>query len=182
MELYSIKEESGQVVIRTQEGNFGFYGIREDIIRAVYTKSEEIKNKSLLVEPEVYECKAMLEAEETEEKVIISAGKLKVLWDKDTGACTWEDALPGKIYFREAGKSLTETEVVRYTTGGEKPVVKRVKTVDGERSFIENLKELKDRMAYRGKLEFDWEDGEAIYGLGQGEEGINNAFPSITFC
>ncbi len=174
MELYSIKEESGQVVIRTQEGNFGFYGIREDIIRAVYTKSEEIKNKSLLVEPEVYECKAMLEAEETEEKVIISAGKLKVLWDKDTGACTWEDALPGKIYFREAGKSLTETEVVRYTTGGEKPVVKRVKTVDGERSFIENLKELKDRMAYRGKLEFDWEDGEAIYGLGQGEEGIYN--------
>lgn len=37
--------------------------------------------------------------------------------------------------------------MVRYTTGGEKPIINRVKTVDGERNFIQNLKPEKVREA-----------------------------------
>ena len=53
-------------------------------------------------------------------------------------------------------------------------LVERVKTVDGERNFIKNLITEVDRMAYRGKIEFDFSEDEGIYGLGQGEDGVYN--------
>ncbi|MFR3947386.1 MAG: hypothetical protein ACLTZM_10075 [Ruminococcus sp.] len=63
---------------------------------------------------------------------------------------------------------------MRYTTGGEKPVINRVKTVDGERNFIQNLKPEKVRDGYRARVFFDWKEEEEIHGLGQAEEGIYN--------
>ena len=59
-----------------------------------------------------------------------------------------------------------------YTTGDEEPVIRRVRTVDGDRNFVENLRPVEDHMACRAKLCFRFEDGEQIHGLGQGEEGI----------
>ena len=75
---------------------------------------------------------------------------------------------------QEGEKELTEIPVMKYSTCGEKPVIRRVKTVDGERNFVENLREVEDHKAYRAKLSFRFQPGEKIHGLGQGEEGIYN--------
>ncbi len=69
---------------------------------------------------------------------------------------------------------LTKIDVVHYNTGGEKPIINRVKTVDGERNFIQNLKPEKVRDGYRARVFFDWKEEEEIHGLGQAEEGIYN--------
>ncbi|MFR7898460.1 MAG: hypothetical protein ACLU6Y_00550 [Ruminococcus sp.] len=60
-------------------------------------------------------------------------------------------------------------------TGGEKPIINRVKTVDGERNFIQNLKAEKvQRRITVQEVFFDWKEDEEIHGLGQAEEGIYN--------
>lgn len=174
MKVSEIIKNTDGILIKTDQGNYGFYGIREDIMRAVYTKKEQVENQSLLIEPKVYQNSVRPDFADTESEIIIHTAKLKARWQKADGTCIWEDAQTGKVYAAETQKQLTQTDVIRYTTQGEKPVVKRVKTVDGERSFIENLKQVKDRVAYRAKLGFGWEEEEAIYGLGQGEEGIYN--------
>ncbi len=46
--------------------------------------------------------------------------------------------------------------------------------VDGVRVRAGNVRKVVDRQAYHTKLEFEWADGEALYGLGSHEEGMLN--------
>ncbi|MBR0367554.1 MAG: DUF5110 domain-containing protein [Clostridia bacterium] len=104
----------------------------------------------------------------------IVSGVLSAAVSPDTGFITWSRTDTGETLLREAGHALTAQTVIRYTTGGEAPVVERVKTVDGERNFIKNLSPVADRVDCRAKLCFDFAPDEGVYGLGQGEEGVWN--------
>lgn len=169
MKIDEIKQTEKAVEIFTDEGLYAFYGVRPGIVRCVYTKKDKVNNQSLIVRSEIYENQGELKVCDKNETVEITDGILNLFFSKADGTCLWEK--DGKVLLQEAFKDLTETEVSRYSTMGEKPVVKRVKTVDGERSFIENLQMVKDRVAYRGRLGFSFEEEESIHGLGQGEEG-----------
>ncbi len=174
MEILQVIPEKTQVTIRTDQGNFSFFGVSDRIMRAVYTKKETVENESLMIESAVYENPRPLKTEECDDRVTVYGGRIKAVFSKKDGSVVWTDAASGSVWLREGRKELCEEEVARFTTGDEAPVVRRVKTVDGERSFIENLKRVVDRTAYRAKLRFCWEPDEAIHGLGQGEEGIYN--------
>ena len=52
------------------------------------------------------------------------------------------------------------------------PIVKVIQTVDGQRTFIENLKTEYDRRGWRVTLTIAFEPEEHIYGLGQDEDGV----------
>lgn len=154
----------------TNQGKFMIYGITENILRCVYTRREEILQESPLgIE---VAAGADISVEEGESSYKVSTGKICVELDKESGKFTWYDKVSGEVLLREGGKELTENPLMVYSTGDEKAVIRRVQTVDGERNFVENLKPTLDHMAYKAKLYFQWEDGEQIHGLGQGEEGI----------
>lgn len=172
MKIEKVMSDQNSVRILTDQGQYGFYAVYPEIIRAVWTKSNVVLNESLIIRPETYKNNGYLEVAENESDICMEAGRVTAEFSKTTGCCIWKRN--GQVLFKEAFKDLTETDVVHYTTEGAAPVVKRVKTVDGERSFIENLKMKKDRTAYRARLGFTWADDEAVYGLGQGEEGIYN--------
>ena len=91
----------------------------------------------------------------------------------ETGEVVFRSA-DGALLLQIPGMEFTSVPVLKYTTGGEKPVIERVVTVDGERNFIRNLKTVEDHLALRGRVFFRFEENEAIHGLGQGEEGIYN--------
>lgn len=153
------------------DGIVAVEAVSDTILRCVYTKNGVVREPSELVERRVdgpVSCKVS----ETEKMVTLSTGKVQAEIDRKSGACRFTQKDTGRLYLREAGKSLSPVDVIHYTTGDEAPVIDRVKTVDGERNFIRNLKPVLDRKAYRGKLSFDWAEDEAIHGLGQGEEGI----------
>jgi len=67
-----------------------------------------------------------------------------------------------------------ETPVIRYSTEQEAPVIETIKTVDGDRSFIKNLKPTVVGTAYQAIFSIRFREDEAIYGLGQDEFGIYN--------
>ena len=74
-----------------------------------------------------------------------------------TGGITWKHA-DGSVWLEQNKADLTRIDVVHYNTGGEKPIINRVKTVDGERNFIQNLKAEKVRDGYRARVFFDWKE------------------------
>lgn len=80
----------------------------------------------------------------------------------------------GEVLLTEAGASFTPKEVYRYTFEGDKPEIVTEKTVDGERSFVKNAKTIKIGDSYEAKIQFAIRPGEAIYGLGQHENGVFN--------
>lgn len=159
--------------IKLKEGKVSIQVIRNDIIRCIYTKADIFKNESLIIQPKEYP-EVVYEVTETENQIILRTEVLKLEVDRKTEIFSWHNLVTGERYVQEAGKTLIPRDVVHYSTGEEEPIIDRVKTVDGERNFIRNLKPVVDRQAYRGQLHFDWADDEGIYGLGQGEEGIYN--------
>ncbi|PHV69642.1 glycoside hydrolase [Sporanaerobium hydrogeniformans] len=173
MHIKNYKCDGQKVLFNLEQGKLCIEIKREDIVRCMYTTGESFKDTSLIIEK-----KAPLEVhytvDETDETICIETQRLCLSICKENGRFTWKKQGSGEVYLEEGGKSLVPTDIIRYTTGGEAPVIERVKTVDGERNFIRNLKEVIDRQAYRGKLFFNWQDDEGIYGLGQGEEGIYN--------
>ena len=68
--------------------------------------------------------------------------------------------------------AFTKRAITRFSTGGEEPVIRVEKTVDGQRTYIENLKEVYDRDAWQAELKLDLAEDEHIFGLGQDEDGV----------
>lgn len=164
------EKKAERILCRLASGILAIEGIQENIFHCIYTKREEILPVSPLdigMEPKV--CLGVTEDADVY-RIFSSRIHLKV--EKESGCCFWKEAGTGRNLLKEGPKELTETPYTVYSIKGEQPEIRRVKTVDGERNFVENLAPVTDHMAYRGKLRFAFEEGEQIHGLGQGEEGI----------
>ena len=147
--------------------------VTEEIIRMIVS-GKEIKEAqdSLIIEKKEYP-EVDFSAEENAGSIIVKTVKVCAEINTASGDIIWKHA-DGSKWLSQKKPELTETDVIHYNTGDEEPIINRVKTVDGERNFIQNLKAEKVRTAYRGKLFFTWKEDEEIHGLGQAEEGIYN--------
>ncbi len=129
--------------------------VSEKILRVVCAKSDLIKNDSLLVIPQP-----------------AFAGACEIEAVSDGNAV--EFLAGGQRVFAQTGFSMEQKEIYRYTFSGGKPKIVTKRTVDGERSFVENADTIKVGDSYEGTLQFAIEADEAIYGLGQQEDGVYN--------
>ncbi|MFV0362516.1 MAG: TIM-barrel domain-containing protein [Suipraeoptans sp.] len=160
-----------QILVEFDKGTFNIYGIKENIVRMVYSINRDIESASELIESK--ECVKIDAVDETE-KLCIRTSQLIISIEKTSGDVKWLDRNTGKVLLREKGKELRKAALIKYTTRGEKPKIERVHTVDGERNFVKNLVPIEDGIIYKGKLKFEFKDEESIHGLGQSEEGIYN--------
>ena len=95
--------------------------------------------------------------------------------DKHTAAFTYSDS-QGKLLAKEpagGGKTLMPVEVA-VSVFDEAADVETGVTADGVRVRARNVRQVVDRQAYHTKLEFEWAEDEALYGLGSHEEGMLN--------
>ncbi|GHU05684.1 hypothetical protein FACS1894147_12100 [Spirochaetia bacterium] len=99
----------------------------------------------------------------------LAAGNLRFSLQKDNGRMTWYDA-GGGLLLSQPFPELSRRPVIKYRTGAGE--VRTVKTVDGERSFADDLVPYEDRTAFRARVFFDFQQDERLHGLGQAEEGI----------
>jgi len=170
IQSYAVRKYGVEII--TDEGKLYLEALNHTVIRCIYTKAEIDYEPTMLVTGKARP--GILTVSETKDQLIVQSKRVLLLIGKENGIFSWHDKDTGAVLLKEAEKLLTRIDVTRYTTGGEEPVIERVKTVDGERNFIRNLRPVTDRQAYRGKLQFDWQAGEQIHGLGQAEEGIYN--------
>ena len=138
--------------------------VTEEIIRMIVS-GKEIKEAqdSLIIEKKEYP-EVDFSAEENAGSIIVKTVKVCAEINTASGDIIWKHA-DGSKWLSQKKPELTETDVIHYNTGDEEPIINRVKTVDGERNFIQNLKAEKVRTAYRGKLFFTWKEDEESMGL-----------------
>lgn len=162
--------EKRELEFRLKDGKCRLQAVRDNIIRCSFTKKEEWREES----PVGISCSTEgdFAVEEDGGRVRARTGEILLEADQRDGSFCWMDAADGHVLLREGRKELTEAPYMVYNTGGEKPVIHRVQTVDGERNFVKNLRAVEDHKAYHAKLSFQWAPDEHIHGLGQGEEGI----------
>ncbi len=141
-----------------QQTEWRFQYCKRNILRCVLDPNTQEEHKSFLIQSAVF----------------------ADLWDGDDSCAIQVAQETDEIRFRfSTGTELALVEaelsvidVVRYTTGGEEPRVEIVKTVDGQRTQISNLRAVTDRQAYTGSIGFSIPASTRIFGLGQDEDGV----------
>lgn len=174
-----IERGSDHRIELTLDGEYmSIQAVRDHIIHCVYSHEPIEEVPSLLIDTgkmqQNMQDAAELVLEEGTKDLHISAGTLGMQIARADGQISWMNDRTKRPLLREVKKEFIKVPVIKYTTGDEKPLIKRVKTVDGERNFIQNLREESDHDAYQGRLYFDFDEDEGVYGLGQAEEGVYN--------
>ncbi|MGP4040078.1 glycoside hydrolase family 31 protein [Gracilibacillus sp. D59] len=175
MEVVKSTRQKDQLLIECRNGLMKIIPYTESIIRIRYTLEKQFDEKeSLFVEPNAQQ-NLPYSIEEKEDIIVFSTRKVHIHIDKHTAAFTYKD-VSGKVLTKEpkhGGKTLVPTEVIK-PVYDQHTEIENSHNVDGARAKAEATKHVVDRMAYHTKLEFEWVEEEALYGLGSHEEGVLN--------
>lgn len=165
--------EGNRAVLRSDAGSMLIEACTPSAVHVVYTGQDHFsqrKSKTVIRK----DAKTVLSVSESEGVIRFRTEKILLAADKVTGAFRWYDA-EGNLLVREpekGGKFLTEKDVY-LPEYDESVVIKEIESADGIKSTISAGNYKFSRKAYEAKLAFEFGD-EAIYGLGQHEEGIFN--------
>lgn len=174
MKIIGYERGERGLILETTKGRIQIETYSPSILHIVYTHEEEFSTKeSLAVVPEAYQG-AEWSLTESEGTIELTTTRLQLSILKATGAFRYRDR-NGRLLAKEpdrGGKSLVATEAVRYVYDDTSSVTTSM-SADGVRVQAE-AKDAIVRKAYHTKLEFEWAEGEALYGLGSHEEGIMN--------
>ena len=111
--------------------------------------------------------------EEDEAFVCVSTGRLTVRISKTDGALAAFDAA-GKPVFAEGGLRTLEAFDAQIIDRSRTAVTERVQTADGIKTRVREAEKTAYKTLYRARLPLSFREEEAVYGLGQPEEGPAN--------
>ena len=164
---YGIKVTSGS-------GTLWVLPVHANVIRIVCSKRDVLSSaKSLMVTAQ--DPFMDWHTEEDEQIFHVLTEKVEVAIDKATLSITYYTA-GGEVILRESAKEarcLEEIDVVKAKFDKDQDLQMEV-TVDGLRMKNNAVETYVDRTSYHAKISFDWQENEALYGLGSHEDGIMN--------
>lgn len=105
----------------------------------------------------------------------VSTAQLRVRLNKATGALSYHEGT-GRLLFQEperGGRWLTPRQLHRNVFDHSR-AGSTAQNIDGARASAAGYETVVDRQAFEAKLEFEFSEGEALYGLGSHEEGLGN--------
>lgn len=144
-------------------------------IRVRYTHRAEVGNQPSWMVIARPDARVGFDVRETQDGLLFSTGELTVEINRQTLAFTYRDGT-GCLLTREperGGKTLEPVDVA-VSVFDEATITEDGANADGVRVRAQNVRQVVGRQAYHTKLEFEWAEGEALYGLGSHEEGLLN--------
>ncbi|MEK3903841.1 glycoside hydrolase family 31 protein [Paenibacillus sp. FSL R7-0179] len=177
MKLIEVQSGGAGVRLATSEGMMHIGWCTPGIARIRYTLNAELSGKeSLMVISQPAAGNVEYNIADLPGHLEISTAQLTIEVDKETCAFSYR-AADGTLLTREparGGKTLERTEVYHTVFDASADTVETGQGADGLRARAEGVNRRLDREAFHTKLEFEWQEGEALYGLGSHEEGMMN--------
>ena len=175
MDLIKFTIQPGGLWLETSQGLISLTAYSPRIVRIRYTLEPDFSQKESLMVVSEAQTPTDVDIRETDDSLFFSTSELTIQIDRSTLAFKYLDE-HGQILTREpdrGGKTLIPTNVIKFIPDKENDIQTEV-GADGLRVSAGTFKEVVDRKAYHTKLEFEWMNGEALYGLGSHEEGMLN--------
>ena len=175
MSVLSYTMQEDHLRLDCSKGSMMIIPYKSSIIRIRYTLDKQFGEKESLMVEQNTQQQVYFSVDETDLLITLSTDEMQVQINKETVAFTYTDA-SGKILTKEperGGKTLVPVEVEK-TIFDDNTEIENSHNADGARAKATSEKRVVDRTAYQTKLEFEWADDEALYGLGSHEEGNLN--------
>ncbi len=180
--LTAIKDKSRQITavktgdslsdLISEAGILRLQAVSENIIRIRFTAESSFKDSEkpglLPLKPfEDFNC------EENDTEIVFKTAGITARIDRNTAALSFFDE-NGRLLLKERSndpRSLEAFEATRLMPGASMQKEK-IKTADGEKEVIREAVRESTGTLYHCRTYFDWQEDEALYGLGQHEEGF----------
>ena len=151
------------------------------IIRVVYTLKECFSNqeKPGVILKDTYDA---WQYSETDHVIRLSTSALCLIINKNTAAFQYYNQ-NGTLLLKEREYESKELEEFDYfkTVVDENTKIESVVTPDGIKEVLKNAAKIFDQKLYKTRLYLEWQEEEALYGLGQHEEGYLNLRGTTAF-
>jgi alpha-D-xyloside xylohydrolase len=175
MPILTYSLQPHELTIHTDHGYLALTPYTPRLIRIRYNLQPEFSSKASLIVIAQPDPAVQFEVKGTPDSLLFSTSEVTIAIDRQTTAFTYCDR-QGNLLTREpacGGKTLDPIDVL-VSVFDESTAIESRLTADGVRVDAANVRRVIDRQAYHTKLEFEWAEGEALYGLGSHEEGMFN--------
>lgn len=171
--IKSILRENDRLYLDSEAGRYRLEPETARTVRITYTQREQFsdwkKPGVLLREPW-----SKWEYEEEEDGILFCTEELCIRIDKRTASFRYFSA-DGKLLLKEREReSKTLEEFPVYVPTGEGMRIEKVATPDGTKEVVREAERERAGSLYHTRFYPEWQEGEALYGLGQHEEGFLN--------
>lgn len=175
MQIIRHMVQTDRLLLETTSGRIMLVPYSNKIIRIRYTLDAEFSTQESLMITGLPDPEIAFTVEDRDSHLVISTADLTIRILKKTGAFTYLDA-SGAVLTKEPdrrGKTLVPMDVMK-SVFDESANIEAGQGADGLRVRADNVTKVRDRKAFHTKLEFEWMEDEALYGLGSHEEGVMN--------
>lgn len=172
--IEKVESVGGEFILSSQAGKHRLSPRGEKILRITYTEREQFSDT---VKPGVLdrEVSGDWTCTENEQEIVIASKQMKILICRETGSYKYYRA-DGSLLLQETDRDSKCLESFQsYRLDPEHPAVtKKVETPDGIKELVTDAVRVSDELLYHTRWNLQWQEGEALYGLGQQEEGLLN--------
>lgn len=172
--IRAVHKTNNALILDTETGTIKVEPFTEGIIRVVYTEAEHFSqapHPGTLGRTE--DCK-WSHAEE-HSTITITTEKIRLVIQKSTCSFSYFNK-NGDLLTKEpdeGGKTLIPYQAYKIVRD-ENSLVEKIETPDGIKEVVINANREFYKKLNHTRLDFEWQEGEALYGLGQQEEGSLN--------
>ena len=170
-EITECSLKDGALYLYSEAGTHRIIPMSRDIARLSFTCRDSFSNET---KPGVILNGAFdgWNLNETDKEISFYSDELMITIDKKTGSYRYYDGSGKLLLAEKSSESRTLEEFTAYRTG--EKVTKTVKTADGEKTVVTDGVKIETGRFYHTRLHLEFADDEALYGLGQHEEGFMN--------
>ncbi len=172
--IHQIERKENCLFLYSERGMHRLQPMNEQTVRITYTEREAF---SLREKPGVIAKEGFSDWQftEDEQSITLKTAKLSIVIHREYASFAYYDE-KGKLLLSERtqdSKSLEEFQSYQLAEGIEAKVEK-IQTADGVKEIVREAARTAGEKFYHTRLHLCWQEGEALYGLGQQEEGDLN--------
>lgn len=172
--IESIECVDGGWVLHSEIGKHRIRPVNENIVRITYTLKDYFSenDKPGVIVKDSY---SGWKLEENEETISFLSTEMRVAVDRNSAAYTYYDKNNNILLKEKASESKVLEEFQSYIVDESSPMsVESVETPDGIKNVVREAAKIPGKKLYHTRTYYEWQEDEAIYGLGQQEEGFLN--------
>lgn len=172
--IKEIRQEQFEILLLSDSGMIRILPYSDSIFRITYTNRKQFSDRikpGILPNPAPVE----LRIDDTEHSFIVKTSKVSIFINKQTASFEYYDN-NGNLYLKERShdSKILESYQAYALHEDERIHTQKIQTADGIKELVMDATHIPTEELYHTKLYLEWQEEEALYGLGQQEEGILN--------
>ena len=179
--IRKIERKDDCLFLYAEKGIHRLKPMSEHSVRITYTEKEAFSTR---VKPGLTAkgTFSSWEYQADEHQIILTSGLIRIVINRHTASYTYTDE-KGRLLLQEKDRdSKILDPFVSYKLAAEEEIrTEQVQTADGMKEVIREAVRVPDETLYHTRLNLTWQAQEALYGLGQQEEGLLNLRGHMVF-